>query len=56
MNVLFHNMVVYQQHNSTLEVGWKVIEVKSIVTIVIIHFDGRIRVVHVNRLHPYNSY
>ena len=35
------------------EGGWKVIELKSIVTVVIRHFNGRIRVVHVNRLQPH---
>ena len=35
------------------EGGWKVVEVKSIVTVVIRHMDGRIRVVHVNRLQPH---
>ena len=33
--------------------GWKVIEIKSIVTVVIRYFNGRIRVVHVNRLQPH---
>ena len=35
------------------EGGWKVVEVKSLVTVVIRHMDGRIRVVHVNRLQPH---